>query len=146
MSRGFEIVSTYDQVHLPRRATKLSAAYDLYSAAEVTIEAGQMGQIPTGIKAYFEEDEVLYLYSRSSFPIKYGLILPNSVGVIDADYYNNPTNEGELFLLVYNISNYPVTVPQNERIAQAVFAKVLRSEDDLVNDEVRRGGFGSTKG
>jgi dUTP pyrophosphatase len=146
MSRGFEIVSTYDQVHLPRRATKLSAAYDLYSAAEVTIEAGQMGQIPTGIKAYFEEDEVLYLYSRSSFPIKYGLILPNSVGVIDADYYNNPTNEGELFLLVYNITNYPVTVPQNERIAQAVFAKVLRSEDDLVNDEVRRGGFGSTKG
>jgi dUTP pyrophosphatase len=146
MSRGFEIVSTYDQVNLPRRATKLSAAYDLYSAAEVTIEAGQMGQIPTGIKAYFEEDEVLYLYSRSSFPIKYGLILPNSVGVIDADYYNNPTNEGELFLLVYNITNYPVTVPQNERIAQAVFAKVLRSEDDLVNDEVRRGGFGSTKG
>jgi dUTP pyrophosphatase len=105
-----------------------------------------MGQIPTGIKAYFEDDEVLYLYSRSSFPIKYGLILPNSVGVIDPDYYNNSTNEGELFLLVYNITNYPVTVPQNERIAQAVFAKVLRSEDDLVNDEVRRGGFGSTKG
>jgi dUTP pyrophosphatase len=146
MSRGFEKVSTYDQVHLPRRATKLSAAYDLYSAAEVTIEAGQMGQIPTGIKAYFENDEVLYLYSRSSFPIKYGLILPNSVGVIDADYYNNSNNEGELFLLVYNITNYPVTVPQNERIAQAVFAKVFRSDDDLMNDEVRRGGFGSTKG
>jgi dUTP pyrophosphatase len=146
MSRGFEKISTYDQVQLPRRATKLSAAYDLYSAAEVTIEAGQMGQIPTGIKAYFEDDEVLYLYSRSSFPIKYGLILPNSVGVIDADYYNNPTNEGELFLLVYNITNYPVTVPQHERIAQAVFAKVLRTDDDLVNDEVRRGGFGSTKG
>lgn len=146
MSRGFEKVSTYASVNLPRRATRLSAAYDLYSAAEVTIEAGQMGQIPTGIKAYFEEDEVLYLYSRSSFPIKYGLILPNSVGVIDADYYNNSSNEGELFLLVYNITNYPVTVPKNERIAQAVFAKVLRTDDDLVNDEVRRGGFGSTKG
>ena len=146
MSRGFEKVSTYSNVNLPRRATKLSAAYDLYSAAEVTIEAGQMGQIPTGIKAYFEDDEVLYLYSRSSFPIKYGLILPNSVGVIDADYYNNSSNEGELFILVYNITNYPVTVPQNERIAQAVFAKVLRSDDDLVNDEIRKGGFGSTKG
>ena len=146
MSRGFEKVSTYSNVNLPRRATKLSAAYDLYSAAEVTIESGQMGQIPTGIKAYFEDDEVLYLYSRSSFPIKYGLILPNSVGVIDADYYNNSSNEGELFILVYNITNYPVTVPQNERIAQAVFAKVLRSDDDLVNDEIRKGGFGSTKG
>ena len=146
MSRGFEKVSTYSNVNLPRRATKLSAAYDLYSAAEVTIEAGQMGQIPTGVKAYFQDDEVLYLYSRSSFPIKYGLILPNSVGVIDADYYNNSNNEGELFLLVYNITNYAVTVPQNERIAQAVFAKVLRSDDDLVNDEIRKGGFGSTKG
>ena len=146
MSRGFEKVSTYSNINLPRRATKLSAAYDLYSAAEVTIEAGQMGQIPTGVKAYFQDDEVLYLYSRSSFPIKYGLILPNSVGVIDADYYNNSSNEGELFLLVYNITNYPVTVPQNERIAQAVFAKVLRSDDDLVNDEIRKGGFGSTKG
>ena len=146
MSRGFEKVSTYSNVNLPRRATKLSAAYDLYSAAEVTIEAGQMGQIPTGVKAYFQDDEVLYLYSRSSFPIKYGLILPNSVGVIDADYYNNSNNEGELFLLVYNITNYDVTVPQNERIAQAVFAKVLRSDDDLVNDEIRKGGFGSTKG
>ena len=146
MNRGFEKVSTYSQVNLPRRATKLSAAYDLYSAAEVTIEAGQMGQIPTGVKAYFQDDEVLYLYSRSSFPIKYGLILPNSVGVIDADYYNNSNNEGELFLLVYNITNYAVTVPQNERIAQAVFAKVLRSDDDLVNDEIRKGGFGSTKG
>ena len=146
MSRGFEMVSTYSNVNLHRRATTLSAADDLYSAAEVTIEAGQMGQIPTGIKAYFEDDEVLYLYSRSSFPIKYGLILPNSVGVIDADYYNNSSNEGELFILVYNITNYPVTVPQNERIAQAVFAKVLRSDDDLVNDEIRKGGFGSTKG
>ena len=146
MIRGFEKVSTYSNVNLPRRATKLSAAYDLYSAAEVTIEAGQMGQIPTGVKAYFKDDEVLYLYSRSSFPIKYGLILPNSVGVIDADYYNNSNNEGELFLLVYNITNYPVTVPQNERIAQAVFAKVLRSDDELVNDEIRKGGFGSTKG
>ena len=146
MSRGFEKVSTYSNVNLPRRATKLSAAYDLYSAAEVTIEAGQMGQIPAGIKAFFEDDEVLYLYSRSSFPIKYGLILPNSVGVIDADYYNNSNNEGELFLLVYNITNYAVTVPQNERIAQAVFAKVFRSDDDLVNDEIRKGGFGSTKG
>ena len=146
MNRGFEKVSTYSQVNLPRRATKLRAAYDLYSAAEVTIEAGQMGQIPTGVKAYFQNDEVLYLYSRSSFPIKYGLILPNSVGVIDADYYNNSSNEGELFLLVYNITNYSVTVPQNERIAQAVFAKVLRSDDDWVNDEIRKGGFGSTKG
>ncbi len=146
MSRGFEKVSTYSKVNLPRRATKLSAAYDLYSAAEVTIEAGQMGQIPTGVKAHFQYDEALYLYSRSSFPIKYGLILPNSVGVIDADYYNNSNNEGEIFLLVYNITNYPVTVPQNERIAQAVFAKVLRSDDDLVNDEIRKGGFGSTKG
>ena len=146
MSRGFEKVSTYEEVQLPRRATKFSAAYDLYSAQEVTIQAGQIGQIPTGIKAYFEDDEVLYLYSRSSFPIKYGLILPNSVGVIDADYYNNPTNEGELFLLVYNITKYAVTVPKNERIAQAVFAKVLRSDDDLVNDEIRQGGFGSTKG
>lgn len=146
MSRGFEKVSTYETIHLPKRATRGSAAYDLYSAKEVTIEAGQMGQIPTGIKAYFEQDEVLYLYSRSSFPIKYGLILPNSVGVIDADYYNNPSNEGELFLLVYNITDKPVTVPKDERIAQAVFAKVLRSDNDVVSDQIRQGGFGSTKG
>jgi dUTP pyrophosphatase len=144
MKRGFEKISSYETVNIPKRMTKNSAAYDIYSAIEVTVESGQMAQIPTGIKAYFQPDEVLYLYSRSSFPIKYGLILPNAVGVIDADYYNNSLNEGELFLLVYNITEFSVTVPKNERIAQAIFTRILFSENDE-NDGLKRiGGFGST--
>lgn len=101
--------------------------------------------VHTGIKASMEEDEVLYLYNRSSNPKKLGLILANGVGVIDADYYNNPDNDGEIMFAFYNILPWNVTIKQGERIGQGVFAKYLRPSVGLrIKDAERGGGFGST--
>lgn len=101
--------------------------------------------IHTGIKASMEADEVLYLYNRSSNPKKKGLILANGVGVIDADYYNNPDNDGEIMFAFYNILPWNVTIKQGERIGQGVFAKYLRPSVGLrIKDAERGGGFGST--
>jgi dUTP pyrophosphatase len=87
---------------------------------------------------------VLLIVARSSLPIHYGLMLPNGVGVIDSDYYNNPSNEGELFVLLYNFTEYSVTIPKGERIAQGLFSSFFRLSDEDAPTEFRNGGFGST--
>lgn len=100
--------------------------------------------IHTGIKAYMEPDEVLELYIRSSSPKKLGLVLANSVGVVDSDYYNNKDNDGEIMFAVYNLFPWTVRISAGTRIGQGVFKKFLRPTDALVKDEERSGGFGST--
>ena len=119
------------------------AGYDIKAQADVTIKPGEIKLIPTGLKAYMAEDEVLYLYDRSSNPRKKGIILINSVGVIDSDYYNNPDNEGHIMGQVMNITDKDVTITRGERIMQAVFSKFLKTEDDFAEGK-RTGGFGST--
>ena len=144
MKRRFEAVSTYTNVVLPTRATRHSAGYDLHAVKETLIEPKQMGLVATGVKAYFSENETLLIYARSSLPMKYGLMLPNGVGVIDSDYVDNETNEGELFVLLYNFTDYPVVIPKNERIAQAIFTPYLTVDDESTPGTSRTGGFGST--
>lgn len=100
--------------------------------------------IHTGIKAFMEPDEVLELYIRSSSPKKLGLVLANSVGVIDSDYYNNKDNDGEIMLAVYNLFPWSVHIIPGTRVGQGVFKKFLRPTDALVKDKERSGGYGST--
>jgi dUTP pyrophosphatase len=142
--RRFERVSGNPFVELPKRATKLSAGYDLSAAKEIVIDANQISLVPTGVKAIFPANEVLYIIARSSLPVKFGLMLPNGVGVIDADYYNNPRNEGEIFVMLYNFTEYAVTIPQGERIAQAIFSPFFTVTSEQEPEESRLGGFGST--
>lgn len=145
--RGFEVVSKYKnrQINLPKRATEKSAGYDIEAADDVTIKAGGIFLIPTGLKAYMQAGEVLYLYVRSSLPKKKGLVLINSVGVIDADYYNNPSNEGEIFMQVKNITECDVQIDKGERICQGVFMPFLVADGDGETEKSdRKGGFGST--
>ena len=99
--------------------------------------------IPTGIKAKFPEDEVLLIFNRSSNPKKKGLIIPNGVGVIDADYYNNPDNEGEIAFLFYNMLEEDVVIKAGEKLGQGIFVKFAKIDDDRTTG-VRQGGFGST--
>lgn len=99
--------------------------------------------IHTGIKACMEEDEVLYLYNRSSGPKKLGLVLSNSVGVIDSDYYNNSSTDGEIMFAYYNFLPFDVKIKKGDRIGQGVFQKYLRAENAKVGG-IREGGFGST--
>lgn len=101
--------------------------------------------VHTGIKARMEDDEVLELYNRSSNPSKLGLVLANSVGVVDADYYENPDNDGEIMFAFYNFMPWSVTLKVGDKLGQGVFKKFLRPTEGLViNDTTRTGGFGST--
>lgn len=99
--------------------------------------------VKTGIKSYMLDDEYLALYNRSSNPKKVGLILANSVGVVDSDYYNNPENEGEIGFLFYNIFPWKVTLKKGDKLGQGVFMKFLKVDGDT-QDAERVGGFGST--
>ena len=147
--RGFEVAKGFEdkQINLPIRKTKFSAGYDIEAAEDVTIPSFKKGINPTliktGIKAYMQDDEVLLLYNRSSNPKKKGLILANSVGVIDKDYYGNPDNDGHIMFAFYNIKDEDITIKKGEAIGQAIFQKYLITDNDTAEGK-RVGGFGST--
>ena len=145
--RGFKVVSKYQgqMINLPRRHSKDSAGYDFEAAVDIEIKANQKIPvlIPTGVKVYMEQNEFLLLVNRSGTPRKKGLVMPNGVGIIDSDYYDNPSNEGEIFMQVINISDQDVTIKKGERIGQGIFLPFLKTEDDQVLGQ-RIGGFGSS--
>ena len=145
--RGFEVCKGYEDkdINLPVRKTKYSAGYDIECAEDTVVPAKKDVPtfIPTGVKAYMGEDEVLYLYNRSSNPKKKGLILANSVGVVDADYYGNPDNDGHIMFAFYNVKDEDITIKKGEAIGQGVFMKYLITDDDSASG-TRKGGFGST--
>ena len=145
--RGFEIIGEYldKGIEIPTRKTKLSAGYDLASATDLIIEPNEMKFVPTGLKAYFENDEVLKIYIRSSMAVKCGLMLINNVGIIDADYYNNEKNEGHIFVPLKNLSDKTILIKKGDRIAQGIFQKYLLADNDNFETGAdRNGGFGST--
>ena len=99
--------------------------------------------VPTGIKAKLDEGTYLELSVRSSCPMKYWLTLANNVGIIDADYYNNPDNEGHIFFQIINLSPYPIMLKKGSCIGQGIIKSYLLADDDKAEGE-RTGGFGST--
>ena len=147
--RGFEIAKGWEDkgINLPVRKTKYSAGYDVEAAEDVVIPSFKKGMAPTlvktGIKAYMADDEVLMLYNRSSNPKKKGLILSNSVGVIDKDYYGNQDNDGHIMFAFYNMKEEDILIKKGESIGQAIFQKYLITDNDSAEGE-RKGGFGST--
>ena len=142
--RRFAPVAAYNgRVQMPQRKTAFSAGYDLAAAAETVVEPGRVALVPTGLKAYMEPDEVLLLTIRSSLAAKRGLMLANGVGVIDADYVDNPDNEGHILVAMVNVGGTPVPISCGERIAQGLFVKYLTTTDDAAGSS-RQGGFGST--
>ena len=164
--RGFEVCKDYidKDITLPIRKTAHSVAYDLETAEDITIPSiwktvfKNLGKfltgnnefdpikptmIKTGVKAYFGHDEALFLVNRSSNPGKRGLILANSIGVIESDYYNNPDNDGNLIYAYYNIFPTDLHLKKHDVIGQAYFQKFLIIDDDHATGQ-RLGGFGST--
>ena len=147
--RGFEIAKGFEEskINLPIRKTKYSAGYDIEAAEDVVIPSFKKGMNPTlvstGLKAYMKDDEVLLLYNRSSNPKKKGLILANSVGVIDKDYYGNTDNDGHFMFAFYNTKEEDIEIKKGDAIGQAIFQKYLVVDNDSADGE-RMGGFGST--
>lgn len=99
--------------------------------------------VSTGVKCHLEEGYYLELSVRSSTPLKYWIILANSVGIIDADYCDNPDNEGEIFFQVINLSPYPIQLRQGDIIGQGIIKRYEVTDDDKA-EGLRQGGFGST--
>ena len=131
---------------LPKRATANSAGYDFVAPYDIIVHAGGsiVATLKTGIKARMEPDEFLMIFIRSSLGIKWGLALANGTGIIDADYYGNPNNDGEICIALVNRDPYrDVKIHKGDRIAQGIFMKYLLTEDDKANAE-RNGGVGST--
>ena len=149
MGRGFEVVKGYErcEINLPVRKTKYSAGYDIEAAEDTVIPSFKKGMKPTlvktGLKAYMEDDETLLLYNRSSNPGKKGLIVANSVGVIDKDYYGNSDNDGHIMFAFFNVKDEDIEIKKGDTIGQAIFQKYLITDDDEA-ERKREGGFGST--
>lgn len=158
---------------IPTRKTEASAGYDMYVAEEIIVPSWidsfiQMDtkeyQLPhtleemakltkelkckptlvsTGVKCQLEPDTYLELSVRSSTPLKYWLVLANSVGIIDADYYNNEDNEGEIFLQLINLSPIPIVLKPGDCIGQGIIKRYEKTTEDCATG-TRKGGFGST--
>lgn len=99
--------------------------------------------VPTGIKIQLKPNLYLSLSARSSLPLNSGLIVANAPGIIDADYYNNESNEGEIFIQLLNFSPFDISLKKGDKIAQGVILEYHRAEEDQVTT-VREGGHGST--
>ena len=96
----------------------------------------------TGLKAYCQNDEWYMLVNRSSGPKK-GFVMANSIGVIDADYYENESNDGHFYFQYFNFQDHDIEVKKGDIIGQVIFQKYLVTDDDNAKGK-RTGGFGST--
>lgn len=145
MSRYFEVVKGYDpnSVRLPTRASASSAGYDLRSLTEGDIAPGETKIFPTGLKAKMNSNEVLIVTIRSSLGIKRHLGLANGIGIIDADYFGNESNDGEILVAIHNHGQSLAHIQKGERIAQGIFLNYLTTDEDKT-DGTRSGGIGSS--
>lgn len=158
-SAGYDFVVAEDTVILPYHYHFKDIAEEVFKeldkdsierpmtldeVAAITKKAGAKPTlVPTGIKAKLDPGTYLELSVRSSCPLKYWLVMANSVGIIDGDYYNNPDNEGHIFFQIINFSPVPIILKKGDCIGQGIIKPYLKTEDDDTID-LREGGFGST--
>lgn len=146
--KKFEKVKRIEgKIELPKRSTAKSAGYDFINPERVEIRPYKLADDPvmvkTGVKVQMEDDEYLMLVNRSSNPKKKKLVIPNSIGIVDADYYGNVDNDGEMMFGFYNLSNEIVVIEAGEKLGQGIFCKYGKTVDDNAEGE-RTGGWGST--
>lgn len=140
-----DVQAIYDAIKLPKRATTGSAGYDFYAPADIKIEKGKSTLIPTGIRSWIEDGWVLDIFPRSGLGFKHRVQLDNTVGIIDADYYNS-SNEGHIMIKLScdaHDEGHTVCVNAGDGFAQGIFMPFGITVDDDT-DGVRDGGFGST--
>lgn len=141
-TRGFELIVGKNG-KLPERATAHSAGYDFFAAEDTVIPPHTVKVVWTGVKAYMPDNEMLKLYNRSSNALKKGLMLANGVGIVDADYYNNPDNEGNIGFSFLNIWDTECHIKTGDKLGQGIF-EIYNIADGDETSGSRSGGFGST--
>jgi dUTP pyrophosphatase len=143
--RGFEVVRSdkrkSDYYHIPTRSTTNSAGYDFYCDKNYEVKPNEIIKIWTDIKAYMQSDEFLMLDVRSSMGGKF--MLANTIGIVDSDYYENPTNDGNICFMLKNISNEVQHIEKDNKIGQGIFMKYLKIDNDNTTTK-RNGGLGSS--
>ena len=133
------------ETQLPTRADVGSAGYDFYAPADITMEKGKSVLIPTGIRSRIDDGWVLSIFPRSGLGFKHRVQLDNTVGIIDADYYNS-SNEGHIMIKLScdaHDEGHKVSVFAGDGFAQGIFMPFGITVDDNA-DGIRDGGFGST--
>ena len=153
MSAGYDFVVAEDRVLFPyenyRQLLKNNCEKTILTldeAAQLTKEyKARPALVSTGMKCHLPKGYYLELSVRSSTPLKHWIILANGVGIIDADYYNNPDNEGEIFFQLINLCPFPISLRKGDIIGQGIIKPYLTTDYD-VTTAARTGGFGSTNG
>lgn len=145
-NRGFEIVinekrKTVGEVKLPTRGSSKAMAYDFYANDDYIVAPNKIVKVWTDVKAYMNDNECLIINVRSSMAGKF--MLANTSGWIDADYYSNEGNDGNIGVFLKNISEETLLIKKGDRIAQGAFFNFLVA-DNGNTDNVRVGGWGST--
>ena len=142
-----EINKLYDGIKLPKRATKYSAGYDFYVSGDTPLPSGGSAVIPTGIRWVCDKEEdknkVLQIYPRSGIGFRTGVRLMNTVGIIDADYWEG-NNEGPIMVKLHNPMNAYMHIKDGEAIVQGVITEYHTCDDEEEIVGKRTGGIGST--
>ena len=134
---------TFEGIPMPKRSSVGSAGYDIHTPYGFTLKPGEEVKVPTGLKCRMDDGWFLMAVPRSGLGFKYYTRLANTVGIIDASYYNNVDNEGHMFVKLRNEGTKDLVVEKYDRICQMIFVPYGITEDDDVNTE-RIGGFGSS--
>lgn len=135
-----------EDIRLPERSTMNSAGYDFFAVEDIVIPSKTTVRVMTGVKCKLMHNMFLMLANRSSNPSKKGLVLMNGVGVIDADYYGNEDNDGEMAFEFLNLTSFDVEIKKGEKLGQGIIMRYLRTDNDYMTNPTatRAGGFGST--
>ena len=167
----FERVSAYPDAILPVRSTAEAGGYDLFAAEDTIIPSyweimrhiqelldngyGTLEKVlehnpdwrptlvPTGVKLYLEPNKTFEISARSSLPRKRWMIVANAPGKVDADYVDNPDNEGHIYVQIINLSPEAQIIKKGEKFAQGSIRQFFLVDDDNALGK-RVGGFGST--
>ena len=147
MARFFEVVrddcrKTDGEITLPTRATEHSAGYDFYSTIDAVIQPNESVMIWTDVKAHMYYDNALLIIPRSSMG-KHPVMIANTIGLIDNDYYGNESNDGNIGFRLLNIGKTPYEIKTGDRIGQGIFIKYGTVKNDTATAK-RVGGFGSS--
>ncbi|HHX49788.1 MAG TPA: dUTP diphosphatase [Clostridiales bacterium] len=139
-----DVKTVYDEIVLPKRATKGSAGYDFFANEDIKLSSGETCLVPTGVRVKIEDGWFLSIFPRSGLGFKYRLQLDNTVGIIDSDYYES-SNEGHIFIKITCDAKTQKTIEikKGEGIAQGIFLPFGLAAETEVTAK-RDGGFGST--
>lgn len=142
MSYKLKVESLNNQEFLPKRSTEYSVGLDVFSNETIIIEPKKIEMVGLGFRMEFADCSLWAMLCARSSLQKKGLMLANSVGIIDWDY------RGEVKMALYNFSSKDAIVNRGEKIGQLIvlpnYPITVCQEPVSLDTKRGEGGFGST--